>query len=459
MKNMNNKALTIISAFTMLAISGCGGGSGSGGSEEKEVPDTLNVVTLYGPISYFIYRGQEMGYHYENVRQFAEQNNMVLNLKVASNMKEMLSALTDGEADVAAYPVPRIWEYSDSVIYCGQKEVTWQVLVQPGGGDEIDDVTSLVGRDVYVEKDSKYHYRINNLNAELGGGIEIHPISRDTLITEDLVEMVHTGEIPMTIVDSDIAALCHGYYPDLDVDMKVSLDQLSSWAVGRVDTLLAAKIDRWNASKEHTGFSKELYRKYFELSRVPEGGDIIVAEVRSDGSVSPYDEHFRRYAGLSGYPWQLLAAIGFAESRFKPGVRSWAGARGIMQVMPSTARSLGFSESDLEDVGVNIRAGATLVAKLDESLKKMIADSEERIKFVLAAYNSGLGHVLDAIALAEKYGYNPKVWHGNVSNAMLMKSKPQYYNDSVVKNGYSRGRETLEFVETVMEAYRHYTSR
>ena len=98
-----------------------------------------------------------------------------------------------------------------------------------------------------------------------------------------------------------------------------------------------------------------------------------------------------------------------------------------------------------------------LIGKLNESLKKRIKNPKERIKFVVASYNSGLGHISDAIALAEKYGLDPELWEGNVSEAVLWKSKPKYFNDPVVRNGYFRGRETVDFVDKVLTAYRIYT--
>ncbi|MDE6444985.1 MAG: transporter substrate-binding domain-containing protein, partial [Muribaculaceae bacterium] len=174
-------------------------------------PDTLHAATLYGPTSYFNYRGQTMGFDYENVKRFAEDEGMVLDLKIAPTLQSLLKMVQEGEVDLAAYPVPYIEEYNSLVRHAGHKEVTWQVLVQPAGAKRISDVTELVGKTVYVEKDSKYHYRLKNLNQELGGGIDIMPISKDSLITEDLIEMVDHGEIPLTVVDSDIAELNKSY--------------------------------------------------------------------------------------------------------------------------------------------------------------------------------------------------------------------------------------------------------
>ncbi|MDE6377288.1 MAG: transporter substrate-binding domain-containing protein, partial [Duncaniella sp.] len=188
-------------------------------TESHKLPDTLRVVTLYSPASYFIYRGQEMGYDYELVTALAVDKDLMLKVDVAPSLQRAVEMLDSGLVDLIAYEVPVTAEYREKVIPCGPENITTQVLVQPRKGEEklITDVTDLVGRDVYVEADSKYEARINNLNHELGGGIRIHPVSRDTMITEDLITMVSEGKIPLTVVDSDIANINKTYYSDLDV--------------------------------------------------------------------------------------------------------------------------------------------------------------------------------------------------------------------------------------------------
>lgn len=462
MKKMVIKVLAAV-AFIPLAVA-CGGkatkASRSSKKEDtKQVADTLRAATLYGPTSYFNYRGEIMGFDYENVKRFAEDEGMVLDLKVAPTLQALLKMVQDGEVDLAAYPVPYIEEYNNLVKHAGHKEVTWQVLVQPAGSNRISDVTQLVGKTIYVEKDSKYHYRLQNLDQELGGGIDIVPISRDSLITEDLIVMVDHGEIPLTIVDSDIAELNKSYYPRLDIGMKISLDQYSSWAVRNDCDSLAARLDRWDKKDDNSDMLRAVYKKYFEMSKNSGPYEDVTLtyglKVR-DGKVSPYDETFKRHAHITGYDWQLLAAIGYNESRFDNSVVSWAGARGLMQLMPATARAMGISPDQLGNPDANVLAAARLLKKLDSSLESKVKNPAERMKFVVAAYNCGLGHIYDAIALADKYGLTPDVWTGSVSEAALMKSRPQYYNDPVVKNGYFRGRETTEFVERVMSAYEYF---
>lgn len=461
---MGKTIIKIILPALLLSLAACGGAGKSEKAAANDAasvatPDTLRAATLYGPTSYFNYRGQTMGFDYENVKKFAEDEGMVLDLKVAPSLQALLKMVKDGEVDLAAYPVPYIEEYNKIVRHAGHKEVTWQVLVQPAGKKRVSDVTELVGKTVYVEKDSKYHYRMQNLDKELGGGIDIVPISKDSLITEDLIEMVDHGEIPMTVVDSDIAELNKSYYPRLDIGMKISLDQYSSWAVGNDCDSLAARLDRWEKKSDNSDAIRAIYRKYFEISKtsgaLPDPSASYGLRIKN-GVISQFDDLFRKHSGIPGYDWRLLAAIGYNESRFDNSVVSWAGAQGLMQLMPATARAMGISSEAILNPDANIMAAARLLKKLDSSLAGKVPDKEERLKFVVAAYNCGLGHIYDAIALAGKYGLDPAVWTGNVSEAALMKSRPQYYNDPVVKNGYFRGRETTEFVERVMNVYSYF---
>ena len=126
-----------------------------------------------------------------------------------------------------------------------------------------------------------------------------------------------------------------------------------------------------------------------------------------------------------------------------------------MQVMPATSGAVGVDPGSLGDPDANVKAASKIISKLDKAFANKVEDRNERLKFVVAAYNSGLGHIYDAMALAEKHGMDPAKWTGNVSIAALMKSRPEYYNDPVVKNGYFRGRETVDFVDHVTGIYNY----
>lgn len=446
--------ITLLTAIITALAGGCRQGAGHDSpvadSLSHTFPDTLRVATLYSPASYFIYRGEPMGYDYDLVERLAADKGSVLSLEVAPSLSAAIDMLDSGKVDLIAYEVPVTAEYRGKVIPAGPENITTQVLVQPGGSDSlITDVTDLVGRTVYVEDGSKYQARLENLNEELGGGINIRSIDRDTLITEDLIGMVSRGDIPLTIVDSDIAAINRGYYPGLDLSLPVSFEQRSAWAVAPENRWLADSIDAWAAQTRPRQEQALLLKRYFEQSKT----DDLQLPSFTDGKISPYDDLFRKYAKEIGWDWRLLAAQAYTESKFKPRATSWAGARGLMQIMPATARGYGVATSKLYDPETSVRTATRLIADLDKWLTPRIPDREERQRFILAAYNGGIAHIYDAIALARKYGMDPTRWNGNTEKAILMKMNPRYYRDPVVRYGYSRGRETYDYVRRIYSFY------
>lgn len=448
-----HKGSLLLSAVAVAAtVAACSQkGTPAASETSHSLPDTLRVVTLYSPTSYFIYRDQPMGYDYTLVDSLARQKHMVLDLKVAPSLSAAVAMLDSGKVDLIAAEVPVTEHYLKYVLPCGPENLTSQVLVQPKiqGQAPITDVTELVGREVFVEKDSKYLRRLNNLNDELGGGIEIREVDGDTLITEDLISMVADGKIPLTVVDSDIARLNRTYYPGLDIDVPVSLPQRGAWAVAPGKKWLADSIDTWFAQASPQETNKELLKQLFEQSKY---GSSVRFDF-SKGYISQFDHLFKKYAPGIGWDWRLMAAQAYVESHFKPNARSWAGARGLMQIMPQTARGYRTSVSSLSNPETSVKVASKLINDLDSYLVKYVPNDSERLKFVIAAYNVGIAHVYDAIALARKYGLDPQVWDGNVSKAMLMKMNPKYYNDPVVKYGYCRGTETVNYVKGITNFY------
>ena len=175
---------------------------------------------------------------------------------------------------------------------------------------------------------------------------------------------------------------------------------------------------------------------------------------RAGGVISHYDGFFQRYASTIRWDWRLLAAQCYQESTFDPKARSWAGACGLMQIMPGTADHLGLSRANIYDPEQNIAAAVRYLAQLERNFSD-IREHSERTKFVLAAYNGGHFHIRDAMALARKNGRNANSWR-EVESFVLGLSQPQYYNDPVVKNGYMRGSETVDYVRKIHERWNGY---
>lgn len=167
------------------------------------------------------------------------------------------------------------------------------------------------------------------------------------------------------------------------------------------------------------------------------------------GRISPYDPCFKEVTKSNGMDWKLLAAIAFKESGFNPTALGAGGAYGIMQFMPFVAAKYGIDGKSTPEQ--QIRAGCKLVYNTYRNWNK-IPSEEQRIKFTLASYNAGQGHVMDAQRLAEKYGLNPMVWDDNVQLMVNNLSLPKYYLDPLVKSGPYHGH-AGQYANTVYQIY------
>lgn len=427
--------------------------------------DTLTVLTLNSSSSYFIYRDQEMGFHYDMISDFCKTHGLELAVKLAKNSSELIEMLQNREGDVIAYDVPIKKSLKDSLIYCGLSSVSHQVLVQraDAGDSLIQDVTQLINQKVTVISNTKYYERLVNLNNELGGGIQIEDIKKDTVVVEDLIRMVSFGEIKYTVADENIARINRTYFRNLNIDLPVSFDQRSSWAVRKDTPILADSLDKWFNEMNIQPTYRLIAKRYFEESK---GYDPPKATTETSqpaprlsmGQISLYDTYFKKYGQKYGLDWRLIASVSYQESNFEPNGKSWAGAVGLMGLMPATAASLGVRGDDIYHPEMNIKAGALYLSNLIKTFAS-VKDMNERIKIALAAYNGGIGHIFDARALANKYNADPEVWDNNVEKYLHMKRFEEYYNDPICKSGYFRGDETLKYVPDVMNRWHLYQQR
>ena len=175
---------------------------------------------------------------------------------------------------------------------------------------------------------------------------------------------------------------------------------------------------------------------------------------KKSGVISHYDSYFMKYSQTIRWDWRLMAAQCYQESTFDPNAKSWAGACGLMQIMPGTADLLGLERTKMFDPESNIEAASRYIGQLDRNFSD-IGDRHERINFVLAAYNGGANHVRDAMALAARDGRNAKRWR-EVAPYVLKLAEPKYYRDPIVKFGYMRGSETVDYVDKIHARWATY---
>lgn len=424
----------------------------------------LVALTGYSASSYFIYKGEPLGFEYELLQLLAKRLDLELEIVIVRNLDRIFSMLNTGEGDIVAYNMTITKTRKQAVDFTNHHTLIRQVLVQrmPENYRQlkrhqierliITSPTDLIGKEVHVRKGSSYYHRLNNLADEIGGDIDIVEVPGD-VSTEELIARVASGEIEYTVADENVAQINAAYHHNLDISMPVSLPQRIAWAVRKNSPLLKAKINKWLKEMKYEPTFNVLYAKYHRNKR------FYTQRVRSEffsmtgDKISPYDELIKQHAEELNWDWRLLASQIFQESEFDPDARSWVGASGLMQLMPATARQFGAIK--IKEPTQNIAAGTRYLNWLQDYWSE-IPDSLDRLKFVLASYNTGQGHVQDARRLAIKYGKDPLVWNDNVEYYLLRKSQKKYFNDDVVRFGYCRGEEPVNYVREILERYDHY---
>ena len=259
-------------------------------------------------------------------------------------------------------------------------------------------------------------------------------VSHDTL---ELLDRLQRGEV-------DLIAM--------KIDPQEGLDSCGpGWLVNKKSELLRQSIAEWyTPEREHQAQTKSQSNSKPMTRRRPRPVMLDAAT----GQISQYDALLQKYASEIGWDWRLLAAQCYQESAFDPEAVSWAGAQGLMQIMPSTAKILGVDEGNIFDPNTNIKASVQYIRNLNSTFSD-IPSGTSRIPYILAAYNGGVNHVRDAMALARKNKRNEKLWR-DVEPYILLLSQPQYYNDPVCRAGYLRGSETYNYVRDIMDRWAKY---
>lgn len=425
---------------------------------------TLKALVVYSSTSYFLYRGQPMGFEYELLRDLANHLDLELELVVSKDLDSEFEVLNRGDVDLIAHGMTvtnqRKWE----VDFTEHLYVTRQVLVQKKPDNYlrmhwktleeslIHDPIELIDDTVSIRKNSAYYERIQALSNELGGTIHIDTLD-SKLSTGEIIHMVADGKIKYTIADENLAKINASDRPNLDISVPISFSQRIAWVTRKKSKKFQKKINDWILSQRKTTKYNVVYNKYFKNKRSYKSRRRSDFYSLENNQISAYDKYIKSHAKKLGWDWRLLASQVYQESRFNPKSKSWAGAQGLMQIMPATAESLKIE--DITHPEENIRGGTTYLKQIYEQFEH-IPDSINRVKFTLAAYNCGLGHVLDAQRLAEANNLNPLIWDNHVEDMLLELRYPKNYKKDFIKYGYVRGSEPVAYVDQIHDRYKHY---
>ena len=409
----------------------------------------LRVLTRNSAATYFLWRGELMGFEYELVREFARRHDLYVKLVVPPSRDDLIPWLREGRGDLVAAALTitgerrgrgvafsRPYNYVTETVVCRRDDE--KCPAGPAG---------LAGRTVVVRRSSAYWKTLARLQAD-GVALTLQAAPEE-FETEEIIARVAAGAFDLTVADSHIVDIELTYRDDIKSGCALGGKVAHGWALRADNPLLKKAVDRF-FDKEYRGvFYNIIRRKYFHSPRSIRKR--TAERAARTGRISPFDDLFRKFAGRFGFDWRLIAAQAHVESRFDPRARSWAGARGLMQVTPGTAKEMGLA--DATRPADNVHAGVKYLARLRGRFAERLPVNV-RNWFALAAYNAGYGHVLDARRLARRQGWDPDRWFANVERAMLLLSRPRYARTA--RYGYCRGSEPFEYVRRIRDRYRAY---
>ena len=418
----------------------------------------LIALTDENTLNYFIYRGEPMGYQLVLLESFARYLGVPLKIISSKSIPTLNYYLRNNAADLIALNLPITTEGKSLVSFSMPFGETRLALVQLKASGKNKDDTTYVKSLKDFPADTLY-VRQNSFFASIYHSIykatKKKAILRESSIfsQEDLIRLVSEGKIRYAICQENVAMVYKRYYQNIDISLIAYPHYSYCWGVGHASDSLLAEINKWLGDYKSSGKLKKTYLEYFNNQRIV---NLLRSNFFSVNSnrLSPYDDILHEQSKRINWDWRLIASLVYEESNFRLGQVSTRSASGLMQLMPETAVKYGIDS--LSPPARQIEAGVKYLQYLDKQLPKDVVDPRERVYFVLAAYNVGLGRVLAAREKAEKYGRDKGKWNRHVDYYLLRRSKsnPRANPDSV--GTFFPDYKTEGFVDDIVTRFYHY---
>jgi membrane-bound lytic murein transglycosylase F len=410
----------------------------------------LRVLTRNSSTTYFLYKGEELGFEYELVREFARTLGVRLEIVVPPSREALLNYLREGKGDLAAAGFTVTPERRQEFAFTAPYNRVSELLIVPAKDHTTRSLADLHDRKIAVRRSSSYYQTLAPLQARYG--FELEPVPEDQE-TEDILDAAGAGRVTATVADSNIIDVELTYNDAIRVVGPIGEPRDVAWMVRKDQPRLQAAASRFIRRIYRSTFYNQAVTKYFKNEHQMRAA---ASEERSDktGRLSPYDLVVKKYATIYEFDWRLVTAQMYQESHFDPRARSWAGALGLMQVMPQTAREL--DAGDMRQPEQGISAGVKLLARYAAIYREPEISELDRLHFALAAYNCGPGHVADGRRLAADLKLDPTRWSGHVEKAMPLLAKPRFARTA--RHGYCRCGEPVKYVDAIQSRYESYST-
>jgi membrane-bound lytic murein transglycosylase F len=401
----------------------------------------LRVLTRSTSTTYYYDEQGPAGPEFDLTLSFADYLGVEVEFVTKDSIRELLDALAGGEGHLAAAGITRTPEREAAYRFGPDYFLVQQQVVCRRGEVMPEAPADLVGRSVAVLAHSSYVETLTAWRQELPE-LRWHISDRPT--TEQILLSIVEGKVDCTLADSNIVAVTRRYYPDeLAVAFPASEPQPLAWVIPRDADRLASNLYAWLTQAEVAGEIASIMERYYGHLQTYDFVDVRTFRRRVKSRLPGLRPLFEQTAHAHGFPWTLIAAMAYQESHWDATAESPTGVRGIMMLTENTARAMGVK--DRLDPVQSVDGGVRYLRRMYERLPDSIT-GEDRVWLALAAYNVGLGHIIDARRLASVLGYNPDTWH-DMAKVMPLLARKRYYN--YLKHGRARGWEPVHYVRRI----------
>ncbi|WP_371369391.1 membrane-bound lytic murein transglycosylase MltF [Pseudomonas sp. QL9] len=439
-------AVWILATFIFLLLSGCSEAKTPTVLEKVQKDGVLRVITRNSPATYFQDRNGETGFEYELAKRFADRLGVKLEIQTADNLEDLYAKLGKaGGSDLAAAGLTPGGEYAGQVRFShAYLDVTPQVIYR-NGAPRPTRPEDLVGKRIVVLKGSSHAAQLAELKKRYPK-LDYKESDADEIV--DLLGQVDSGDIDLTLVDSNELAMNQVYFPNIRVAFDLGDTRGLAWALpGGDDSSLYDEVNKFLDQAKQDGTLQHLKDRYYGHVDVLGYVGAYTFAQHLQQRLPRYEQPFRQIAQSLQMDWRLLAAIGYQESMWQPDATSKTGVRGLMMLTNRTAQAMGVSNR--LDPKQSIQGGGKYFDQIRDELPDSIKEPD-RTWFALAAYNIGGAHLDDARKLAQQEGLNPDKWL-DVKKMLPRLGQKQWYRKT--RYGYARGGETVHFVQNIRRYY------
>lgn len=404
----------------------------------------LNVVLLNAPSTYIIGPDGPQGFEYDLLKSYAEHLGVDLNITATHTVAEALTLSHSKDIDITSASLAKttqrkkIYNFGPSYFEVQEQVICNRDMLR---GDNFPrDVEDLAGLSIMVGAGTSYVETIKSLQDD---GFDINAVISSDDSTEELLEMVASHQIDCTIADSNIYSINMRYFPNIAMAFSISGREQLAWVLPENTPKLEMDMYAWLNDYNQKGEMTQLKDHYYGYILFFDYYNAKMFYKRVKNRLPKYQKAFETVAKKYDIPWTLLAAVAYQESHWNPRARSFTGVRGLMMLTKKTAKMLGVKNR------LNPKQSIEGGARHLKGMMGLIPDEvqgENRLKFALAAYNIGFGHIKDARKLAKKLGLNQNVW-SDMKIVLPLLSHKKYYRN--LKYGYARGEEPVKYVESI----------